>query len=67
MDKKYGVYICEGCGIGEALDIEALKGVAQDEGRTAKTHPILCSAEGIDFLKKEIAEGVNTLLAAGEF
>ena len=24
MDKKYGVYICEGCGIGEALDIEKL-------------------------------------------
>jgi quinone-modifying oxidoreductase subunit QmoB len=26
MDKKYGVYICEGCGIGEALDVEAIKG-----------------------------------------
>jgi hypothetical protein len=22
MDKKYGVYICEGCGIGESLDVE---------------------------------------------
>ena len=24
MDKKIGVYICTGCGIGEALDVEAL-------------------------------------------
>ena len=61
MDKKYGVYICEGCGIGETLDIEAIKGVAAEEGRSAKTHPILCSPEGVDFLKKEIADGVNTL------
>ena len=32
MDKKYGVYICTGCGIGDALDIEALSGVAEEEG-----------------------------------
>ncbi len=62
MDKKYGVYICEGCGIGESLDVEALKGVAEEEGLTAKTHPILCSREGGDFLKKEIEGGVNTLV-----
>lgn len=62
MDKKYGVYICEGCGIGEALDVEALKGVADDEGLTAKTHPIMCSPEGVEFLKSEIDGGVNTLM-----
>ncbi len=62
MDKKYGVYICEGCGIGEALDIEALKGVADEEGLNAKTHPILCSPEGVDFLKQDIEGGVNTLV-----
>ncbi|MEJ2039485.1 MAG: FAD-dependent oxidoreductase [Desulfosarcinaceae bacterium] len=62
MDKKYGVYICEGCGIGEALDVEALKGVAEEEGLSAKTHPILCGKDGVDFLKKEIEGGVNTLM-----
>ena len=62
MDKKYGVYICEGCGIGEALDVEALKGVAEEEGLSAKTHPILCSQDGVGFLKKEIEGGVNTLM-----
>jgi quinone-modifying oxidoreductase, subunit QmoB len=62
MDKKYGVYICEGCGIGEALDVEALTGIADEEGLTAKTHPIMCSPEGVDFLKAEIDGGVNTLV-----
>jgi quinone-modifying oxidoreductase subunit QmoB len=62
MDKKYGVYICEGCGIGEALDVEALTGIADEEGLTAKSHPIMCSPEGVDFLKKEIDGGINTLV-----
>ncbi|RJQ74494.1 MAG: FAD-dependent oxidoreductase [Desulfobacteraceae bacterium] len=62
MDKKYGVYICEGCGIAESLDMEALKAVPQDEGLKSQTHPILCSAEGVGFLKKEIEGGVNTLV-----
>jgi quinone-modifying oxidoreductase subunit QmoB len=62
VDKKYGVYICEGCGIGESLDVAAIKGVADEEGVTAKTHPIMCSPEGVDFLKTEIDGGVNTLV-----
>ena len=62
MDKKYGVYICEGCGIGESLDVAALKGVAEDEGLTVKTNPVLCSKDGVEFLQKEIADGVNTLI-----
>ena len=62
MDKKYGVYICQGCGIGESLDTEKLCAVPEEEGLPAKTHPILCSAEGVDLLKKDIADGVNTLV-----
>ncbi len=65
MDKKYGVYICEGCGIGEALDIEKLCDVPKEEGFPVKTCPILCSTEGVELLKKDIAdEGVNTLVLA---
>ena len=64
MDKKVGVYICEGCSIGEALDVEAMKGVASEEGASAKAHPFLCSKEGIDFLKAEVGEGINTLVIA---
>jgi quinone-modifying oxidoreductase subunit QmoB len=62
MDKKYGVYICEGCGIGESLDVEAIKGVADEEGLSAKIHPFMCSKEGVEFLKAEIDGGVNTLV-----
>ncbi|MGB5158401.1 FAD-dependent oxidoreductase [Desulfobacterium sp. N47] len=63
MDKKYGVYICTGCGIGEALDIDKLSGIPKSEGvGIVKTHPFLCSKEGVELLKQDIAEGVNALV-----
>jgi quinone-modifying oxidoreductase subunit QmoB len=66
MDKKYGVYICTGCGIGDALDIEALGGVAGEEGFSASTHSFLCGKEGVDLIKKDIDEkGTNALIIAG--
>ena len=65
MDKKYGVYICEGCGLGESLNIEKLCDVPKEEGLAVKTCPILCGKEGVKLLKKDIAEeGVNTLVIA---
>jgi len=64
MDKKYGVYICKGCGIGEALDVEALCEVPEEEGLPVKTHDFLCSQAGVDFLKEEIEAGTNTLVLA---
>ena len=65
MDKKYGVYICEGCGIGDAVNIEKLGDVAKEEGFPVKTCPILCGKEGVELLKKDIAdEGINTLVIA---
>ena len=64
MDKKYGVYICEGCGIGESLDVKALCGVPEEEGVPVKTHPFLCGKEGVELLKKDVADGTNTLVIA---
>ena len=64
MDKKYGVYICEGCDIGESLDVKALCGVPEEEGVPVKTHPFLCSKDGVEFLNKDIAAGTNTLVIA---
>ncbi|MFW6081583.1 MAG: FAD-dependent oxidoreductase [Desulfosalsimonas sp.] len=65
MSKKYGVYICKGCGIGDALDIEAICDVVEEEALPCKTHDFLCSAEGVDFIKKDIEEnGTNTLVIA---
>jgi quinone-modifying oxidoreductase, subunit QmoB len=67
MDKKIAVYICTGCGIGEALDIEQLSKVATSECKAAvcKNHPNLCSSEGSQLIRDDIAnEGVNTLIVA---
>ncbi len=61
MDKKYGVYICTGCGIGEALDIDGLTGAAKESGMAAKTHEAVCSAAGRKLIQDDIAGGtVNT-------
>ena len=66
MDKKYGVYICTGCGIGDALDIEDLCEIPEEKGFPVKTHPFLCGKEGIELIKKDISDdGVNTLVIAG--
>ncbi|MCJ7594102.1 MAG: FAD-dependent oxidoreductase [Desulfobacterales bacterium] len=67
MEKKIAVYVCGGCGIGDALDIEQLSKVATDEHKVpiCKTHPNLCSQEGANLIKGDIAnEGANALLIA---
>ncbi len=64
MDKKYGVYICKGCGIGDALDIEALSAVADEEGLPVKTHEFLCGKDGVAVIQKDVDDGINTLVIA---
>ncbi len=50
MAEKIGVYVCGGCGIGEAVDLDAVctavKNKWSPQCPVIKTHPILCSAEG---------------------
>ncbi|MBU0946391.1 MAG: FAD-dependent oxidoreductase [Proteobacteria bacterium] len=62
MNKKICTYICTGCGIGEALNIEELSAVVTGEmSQECKTHPCLCGTEGRAFLENEQnSEGVNT-------
>ena len=67
MDKKIGVYICTGCGIGDAIDTDALIKVATKEYKVPvyKTSPFLCGSEGVDMIKGDIdGEGVNTIVIA---
>jgi len=67
MEKKTAVYICAGCGIGDALDIEQLGKVATDEGSVpiCRNHNNLCSQEGVELIKNDIDnEGANTLIIA---
>ncbi len=63
MDKKYCAYICAGCGIGDALDMEALAGVVSGEmSMECKTHKYLCGAEGRSLIEADVAGGVNTIV-----
>ncbi len=63
MDKTYCAYICSGCGIGEALDMEALAEVVTDEmSMECKSHECLCGQEGRAFIEKDIADGINTVV-----
>jgi len=65
MDKKYCIYICTGCGIGDALEMEELCEVPEEEGYPVKTHPFLCGKEGVELINKGIADdGYNTLVIA---
>jgi quinone-modifying oxidoreductase subunit QmoB len=67
MDKKLAVYICTGCGIGDALNIEALGKVATGELKApiCKNHQALCSPEGAGLIKADIQnEGANTIIIA---
>ena len=63
MDKKYGVYICTGCGIGDTLDMEDLASIPDEEGVSCTTHPFLCSKEGVALIQKDIDdEKVNAMV-----
>jgi quinone-modifying oxidoreductase, subunit QmoB len=67
MDKKTAVYICSGCGIGDALEIGKLSELLTDELSVpvCKEHPFLCGVEGAEFIRKDMAEeGINTVVIA---
>jgi len=59
MAEKLGVYICSGCSIGESLDTEKLVKVATREYKApvCRVHPFLCSPEGVDAIRQDLAAG----------
>ena len=60
------VYICTGCDIGEALDIDELESAASEHCDLCRTHGALCGAEGRALIAKDMAEeGVNAAVIAG--
>ncbi|MDL2286540.1 FAD-dependent oxidoreductase [Desulfococcaceae bacterium OttesenSCG-928-F15] len=64
MQKKYGVYICTGCGIGEMLNIEKLQAVAGEKRFECKVHACLCGEEGLKLIKDDVAAGTNAMAIA---
>jgi quinone-modifying oxidoreductase subunit QmoB len=59
---KIGAYICKGCGLGERLDTDNLKMIAEREAKAnlVHEHDFLCSASGVEMIQNDIDnEGVN--------
>ncbi len=59
MDRKLGVYLCSGCGIGDALDVGALSGLATKQRDVAicRTDPFLCGVTAATALADDVREG----------
>jgi quinone-modifying oxidoreductase subunit QmoB len=65
VETKVGAYLCSGCDIGEALNIDDLSKVASEELKLpiCKSNPWLCSEEGINEIKKDIeSEDLNRVV-----
>ena len=66
MEKKYGVYICKGCGIGDSINIEKLAKASKKAPimeENIKVHDVLCSPEGLQLIKGDIKkDGINAIV-----
>ena len=63
-DAKLGVYICSGCEIAKAVDMEALEKTVASEYKPAviRTEPMLCSEETVAGIRKDMVDsGLNCL------
>lgn len=67
MDQKIGVYLCSGCGIREAIDMEALVSRANDEfaATWVKMNEAFCSPEGAKIIQDDIDSGEVNCVAIG--
>ena len=67
MENVLGVYICTGCGIGDAIDIDKVVKVATDEFKVkvCKTHDALCRPGAADMIRADIVgEGLTKVVVA---
>jgi quinone-modifying oxidoreductase, subunit QmoB len=65
-EKKVSVWICQGCDIGESIDVDALETLATGDcgADQCSCHSYLCGDEGVELIKKDIEEGANALVIA---
>ncbi|NNG26418.1 MAG: hydrogenase iron-sulfur subunit [Ignavibacteriaceae bacterium] len=65
VETKVGVYLCSGCDIGEAVNIDELGKVASEESKVpiCKNNPWLCSEAGVEEIKNDIKnENLNRVV-----
>lgn len=66
MDQNIGVYLCSGCGIGDAIDLDALSSVAEESSVSKTiTHDCLCSADGAQIIRDDVASGAINCMVIG--
>ncbi len=66
MEKKIGVYICSGCGIGDSIDLDALSAVADEyKAAVCRRDPFLCGSEAVSRITADIEQdGVSHAVIA---
>jgi quinone-modifying oxidoreductase subunit QmoB len=65
IENKVAAYICSGCEIGEASNIDGLIKIASEENKipVSKTSPWLCNEEGIGMMRQDIeSEDLNRVV-----
>ncbi|VBB69486.1 heterodisulfide reductase, subunit A/methylviologen reducing hydrogenase, subunit delta [invertebrate metagenome] len=63
--RNTGVYLCSGCGIGDAVSMNGLEKVVTSEfKKSCKVHDCLCGAEGLGIIQADVADGVNQVVVA---
>lgn len=65
IETKVGAYLCSGCGIGEALDIDKLSEVVTKENKVpfCKVSKWLCNKESVELIRNDIvSEELNRVV-----
>ena len=65
--RRTGVYLCSGCGIGEAVSVARLEKVAVSEYKAAHcaTHAMLCGDEAVERIRGDLAADKANQLVIG--
>ncbi len=64
MADKPAVFLCSGCGIGDALSMEGLSSTAssQSPDSVCRIHPALCSREGLQLIVDSLSAGITAVV-----
>ncbi len=63
MDKKSICYLCKGCDIGEALNVEGLTAAVNEAGiGEVKEHDALCSPDGVAMIQADVDAGATHII-----
>ncbi len=61
MSNTIATYLCTGCGIGDALDMDMMNEAAGEVSAEIKTHEALCQESGRAMIQADIDGGVNSV------